>query len=114
MRRAASRAAWTAGKSKAIKTAMMAMTTSSSMSVNPRAPLERCVCLIEIPQKRSEQENGIDYYNVELHCFRRHSVYSMEPSSSPYGPVRHARSELMKTKLACGKPGAEGSWSQDP
>jgi hypothetical protein len=34
-RRAASRAACTAGKSKAIKTAMMAMTTSSSISVKP-------------------------------------------------------------------------------
>ena len=37
-RRAASRAAWTAGKSSAIRTAMMAMTTSSSISVNPRVP----------------------------------------------------------------------------
>src|SRR4051794_35841980 len=35
-RRAASRAAWTAGKSRAIRTAMMAMTTRSSMSVKPR------------------------------------------------------------------------------
>ena len=36
MRRAASRAAWTAGSKRAIKTAMMAMTTSSSISVKPR------------------------------------------------------------------------------
>src|SRR5215468_36905 len=35
-RRAASRAAWTAGRSKAIKTAMIAMTTRSSISVKPR------------------------------------------------------------------------------
>src|SRR5215813_13938355 len=35
-RRAASRAAWTAGNSRAISTAMIAMTTSSSISVNPR------------------------------------------------------------------------------
>src|SRR5205823_7867037 len=35
-RRAASRAAWTAGSSRAIRTAMIAMTTSSSISVNPR------------------------------------------------------------------------------
>src|SRR6185437_12455974 len=34
-RRAASRADWTAGSSKAIKTAMMAMTTSSSIRVKP-------------------------------------------------------------------------------
>jgi hypothetical protein len=36
LRRAASRAAWTAGNSSAINTAMIAMTTSSSISVNPR------------------------------------------------------------------------------
>ena len=35
-RRAASRAAWTAGRSNAISTAMMAITTSSSIRVNPR------------------------------------------------------------------------------
>ena len=35
MRRAASRAAWTAGKSRAINTAMIAMTTNSSISVKP-------------------------------------------------------------------------------
>src|ERR1700677_3342513 len=35
-RRAASRAAWTAGKSRAIRTAMIAITTSNSISVNPR------------------------------------------------------------------------------
>src|SRR3954447_17001493 len=39
-RRAASRAACTAGNSSAINTAMMAMTTSSSMSVNPRRLIE--------------------------------------------------------------------------
>src|SRR5262249_44651407 len=36
VRRAASRAAWTAGKRSAMSTAMMAMTTSNSISVNPR------------------------------------------------------------------------------
>src|SRR5579883_1143381 len=35
-RRAASRAAWTAGKSRAINTAMIAITTNSSISVKPR------------------------------------------------------------------------------
>src|SRR5579883_3160233 len=34
-RRAASRAAWTAGRSRAISTAMIAITTSSSISVKP-------------------------------------------------------------------------------
>ena len=36
IRRAASRAAWTAGSSRAISTAMIAMTTSNSMRVKPR------------------------------------------------------------------------------
>src|SRR3954453_20881587 len=41
-RRAASRAAWTAGNSRAISTAMMAITTRSSISVNARrAPIVR-------------------------------------------------------------------------
>src|ERR1700755_1324918 len=39
-RRAASRAAWTAGSSSAISTAMMAMTTRSSISVNPRRDVD--------------------------------------------------------------------------
>ena len=40
-RRAASRADCTAGKSSEIKTAMIAITTRSSMSVNPRTPLHQ-------------------------------------------------------------------------
>src|SRR5579871_3790500 len=39
-RRAASRAAWTAGRSRAISTAMIAMTTSNSISVKPRRFVE--------------------------------------------------------------------------
>ena len=37
-RRAASRAAWTAGNSRAIRTAMIAITTSNSISVNAFRP----------------------------------------------------------------------------
>jgi hypothetical protein len=44
-RRAASRAAWTAGSSKAIKTAMMAMTTSNSIRVKPRRGFERAIVI---------------------------------------------------------------------
>ena len=44
-RRADSRADWTAGNKRAIKTPMMAMTTSSSMSVNPfRRRTDRIMC----------------------------------------------------------------------
>ena len=49
-RRAASRADCTAGSSSAIKTAMMAMTTSSSISVKPRRQQRRGRgCVIEEP-----------------------------------------------------------------
>src|SRR5689334_20721414 len=40
-RRAASRAPWTAGRSRAIRTPMMAITTKSSINVKPRLGLER-------------------------------------------------------------------------
>src|SRR3954452_4003713 len=40
MRRAASRADWTAGSNSAIRTAMMAMTTSSSIKVKPRGRVD--------------------------------------------------------------------------
>src|SRR4051812_35217846 len=54
-RRAASRAAWTAGNRRAIKTAMMAMTTSSSMSVNAgRGPFELdCDVMVIILTKKA-------------------------------------------------------------
>ena len=41
MRRAAARADWTAGSKSAIKTAMIAMTTSSSIRVKPGARRDR-------------------------------------------------------------------------
>ena len=50
MRRAASRAAWTAGKSKATRIAMMAITTNSSTNVNaPRC--RESYLLTELPSK---------------------------------------------------------------
>ena len=44
-RRAASRAAWTAGRSSAIKTAMIAMTTNNSIKVKPRLTTRMMTCL---------------------------------------------------------------------
>ena len=71
MRRAASRAAWTAGNSRAISTAMIAMTTRSSMRVKaerfprilmamsfeenearPMSPISACRTLATIVSKR--------------------------------------------------------------
>src|SRR4051794_19105611 len=53
-RRAASRAAWTAGKSRAIRTAMMAMTTSNSIRVNPRR-----VRLMSLLHGQEKEQSGI-------------------------------------------------------
>src|SRR3569832_2278335 len=56
MRREASRAACTAGKSNPIRTAMMAMTTSNSMSVNPLGRAGRRVRgFMEEPQRFGKQ-----------------------------------------------------------
>src|SRR4051812_44334600 len=46
-RRAASRAAWTAGKSRAISTEMIAITTSNSISVKPGRHRRRVVRAVE-------------------------------------------------------------------
>jgi hypothetical protein len=52
MRRAASRAAWTAGSNRAINTAIIAMTTNSSMSVKPdRARREDALLMAESPDR---------------------------------------------------------------
>jgi len=53
-RRAASRADWTAGRSSAIRTAMMAITTRSSISVNPRR-LSECINVSNHPKKHIER-----------------------------------------------------------
>src|SRR5271166_3583579 len=54
-RRAASRADWTAGSSRAISTAMIAMTTSSSIRVKPRRRNRVIVCL---PIEKSGKKTG--------------------------------------------------------
>src|SRR5262245_18843743 len=54
-RRAASRAGCTAGKSKAIKTAMIATTTRSSIRVNPR---RRAMRMIASGGRRGERERS--------------------------------------------------------
>jgi hypothetical protein len=64
-RRAASRACWTAGKSNAINTPMMAMTTSSSINVNP-AVLRREWTMWE--KLRVEKEVFVDQYGRRRRC----------------------------------------------
>ena len=48
IRRAASRAACTAGNRRPIRTAMIAITTNNSISVKPREPLRRMGCFLWI------------------------------------------------------------------
>src|SRR5258707_10538814 len=55
-RRAASRAAWTAGSRSAIRTAMIAMTTSNSISVNPRGSGRRAMTIRDL--RRLGEETG--------------------------------------------------------
>src|SRR5262249_12978929 len=56
MRRAASRADCTAGSSKAISTAMMAMTTRSSIRVNPSRPLWDLALMATLSEVRTQGE----------------------------------------------------------
>src|ERR1700712_1774244 len=76
-RRAASRAAWTAGSNSAIRTAMIAITTSNSISVKPRREIDRMAKLSSIrekiqknddvhiqPESRSRRKTGTLEYRV--------------------------------------------------
>src|SRR5262249_50799335 len=60
MRRAASRADCTAGSSKAIRTAMMAMTTSSSIRVKARLTLESMgtPCAVKKRDRKAARSRG--------------------------------------------------------
>src|SRR5215216_1031075 len=54
IRLAASRTRWTAGRSRPIKTAMIEITTSSSIRVNPPRPDRRVTALMICSQVRAE------------------------------------------------------------
>src|SRR5688572_10878080 len=73
VRRAASRAACTAGKSNATKTPMMAMTTSNSTSVKPVRPRRDSeVILMDCPHKGEEKGGEGEYPSVASRagCFK--------------------------------------------
>src|SRR5262245_49766078 len=83
MRRAASRAACTAGNSSATRTPMMAITTSSSTKVNARIEAMRCRCITSPVCGRKErivlfgQTKGVQLVRPGLDCRlqqRRRSV----------------------------------------
>src|SRR5947209_3422282 len=94
VRRAASRAAWTAGRSRAIRTAMMAITTRSSISVKPRAARVRK--LMDAPLKDEK-------------CFKHDADCATAPESWSFrGGCCLCR---MKQRIPCplsGEPGLEG------
>src|SRR5438477_578048 len=58
MRLAASRTFWTAGSKRPIKTAMMAITTSSSIRVKPWRRLGRVRSIVSCPQKIPRDDSG--------------------------------------------------------
>src|SRR6516165_2638606 len=94
-RRAASRADCTAGSNSAIKTAMIAMTTSSSISVNPRRRIERA--LQDVRKKEDE---------ITLRCLPQH-VGERVPSKwrndrlSPGGTEKDAAPRLTTRTAPC-------------
>src|SRR5262249_42484257 len=60
-RRAASRADCTAGRSRAIRTPMIAMTTNSSIKVKPPAALRRLVIpFMEVLRKNGDESGDLD------------------------------------------------------
>src|SRR5262250_1846296 len=56
MRAAASRTFWTAGSSRPIRMAMMAMTTRSSISVNPGRRVRTDMCALRTTERNDEDE----------------------------------------------------------
>jgi hypothetical protein len=81
-RRAASRAAWTAGKSNAISTAMIAITTNSSIKVKPqhrfmtkdppdkRRPVEDRPFVSKRRARAFLRSNSLPDHNFRLWAFR--------------------------------------------
>src|SRR3954451_16084439 len=66
MRAAASRTFWTAGSSRPMRMAMMAMTTSNSISVKPRRTLDRgmTALLRKTAENDGEPETGLGTWRV--------------------------------------------------
>src|SRR5262245_45623584 len=85
MRRAASRADWTAGRSSAIRTAMIAITTSSSIRVKPRrfmgkSSSERETRLLLAQGTAAAMEGMLDDHSRGA---LRRDQYESEESTSP-------------------------------
>src|ERR1700712_1980208 len=100
-RRAASRAACTAGRSRAIRTAMIAITTSNSMSVKPRLdlvditglPSWRMMTIKAPPEREGRTGTGekSDTERVELTSTDRRAASTARPI-----PVQEMRSFLRR------------------
>jgi hypothetical protein len=60
-RLAASRAAWTAGKSKAIKTPIIAITTNNSINVNARPDADLLKFIVVYPKMQSPTSQRGDH-----------------------------------------------------
>src|SRR5215472_9513018 len=81
-RRAASRAAWTAGNSRAINTAMIAITTSSSIKVKPR----RLKLIRKLPESRTAERERPPRHDACGTAHARHRSLGEKPHR--LGPKR--------------------------
>src|SRR3954469_5067431 len=94
IRRAASRAAWTAGNSRAISTAMMAMTTRSSISVKPRPRIERLEGRGMAGGPETREERGRSAGGPLVHGHRlvltQAKYYPKTSHDSHYHPIHNA------------------------
>src|SRR6478609_173821 len=91
MRRAASRAAWTAGSKRAINTAMIAITTNSSMSVKPLR-LRTVTVMVELSEIGSGGKG-----HPKLSKPRRNCHYA-EWTPSQGRPLQQACADRMREK----------------
>src|SRR5262245_25093485 len=117
VRRAASRAAWTAGKSNAISTAMVAMTTSNSIRVKARLlmvgslPLSRPRRPYEVPGSSASVGRGGAGPASSARAARGRPAHLKGGSGRVPRPVGERRAH--RGRDACGKgPGPTGSTTQ--
>src|SRR3954447_16958894 len=98
-RRAASRAACTAGKRSAIKTAMIAITTSNSIRVKPAERLDlfiRCTFLFRPIRQR---EGGSKKHVIERHARKSVDVVEPDQASARVNPTERAQRAMWDLRV---------------
>src|SRR5262249_4548298 len=106
MRAAASRTFWTAGRSRPMSTAMMAMTTSSSIRVNALRPRARNKSLRMATPSLGEEDNAVGDQHRTSRAPRIRGAGRPPSGSSP--DRRRARGATPATTLPGAAPGHQG------